>query len=170
MPASAADEGPERLHLARLIEVPMKDLVGGGEGLDILSLHERLLLGQAGFQSRDQPWVGSMRKIPHQFELKGTPQEMRLPGKRQVDGADDGGMLRKDLDEPFLLQPHQRIANGRRAYSVLSGEGVTGEDRARRQGKGQDRFPHPFEDLGSRLATAFKALGHGDREGVRCCA
>lgn len=72
---------------------------------------------------------------------------MRLLGQRDADGADHRGVLREDIDQPFLGEPHQGVAHRRLADAVLRGEIRARQYRAGGQRHGDDHVPHMLEHL-----------------------
>ena len=59
------------------------------------------------------------REPAHDFEFDCLPQEMRLLRQPYVDATDDGRILRENVDQAFLLEPHQCIADRRRTDAEL---------------------------------------------------
>ena len=99
------------------------------------------------------------RQRAHDFQLNRLPQEMRLLGQAHIDPADNGGILRKDVDQAFFLQPHQRIAYRRRTDAELPGQRGARQRRSRRQIKRDDHAAQALENLGRRLTIAIQPLG-----------
>ena len=90
---------------------------------------------------------------------------MRLLRQPHVDPADHGRILREDVDQAFLLEPHQRIADRRRADAELAGQRGARQRRSRRQFQRNDHAAQALEHLRRGLAIAIEPLG-----GTRGCA
>jgi hypothetical protein len=84
---------------------------------------------------------------------------MSLLRQADVDPADDGGVLRKDFNEPFLLKAHQRIADRRRADAELLRQFVARQRRAGWQRQRGNQPPQPFEYLRRRLPITVEPAG-----------
>ena len=98
----------------------MELVVGGHELFEIAGLCVVLLAGDRRVEFGGEGFVTAERQHADDFELDRLPQEMRLLGQPHIDPADHGGVLREDVDQPFLFKPHQRIADRRRADPELA--------------------------------------------------
>ena len=84
---------------------------------------------------------------------------MRLLRQADVDPADDGGVLREDLDQSLFLEAHQRITDRRRADAELLGQRVARQWRAGWQLKRSDQLSQPLEHLRRRLPVTVEPAG-----------
>ncbi|KAG1274545.1 hypothetical protein G6F64_015101 [Rhizopus arrhizus] len=100
------------------MHVAMEGLVGVDELLVFAIGMADPLQVDAGLQALVQHRVGPLRQQVHDLQFQGLAQEMGLPGGRDIDAADDGGVLRIDLDQRFFGQAHEGVADGRLAQSV----------------------------------------------------
>ena len=84
---------------------------------------------------------------------------MRLLGEPDIDPADQRGILREDVDQAFLGEPHQRVADRRRTDAELLGQGGARQRRSRRQRQRKDHVAQPLEYLRRGLAVAIELPG-----------
>src|SRR3954453_14787248 len=147
MSATAAHQRPEFLLAGRGIKLRMKIIVARNEALEVSGLGELLLEGDRVVEAYDQGFAVLLREQPDDFELQRLAQEMGLLGPTDVDAADDGGVLRKHVDQPFFLEPHQGVADRRRADAELCGEIRARQRRARRQFERENGIAQPLEYL-----------------------
>ena len=82
---------------------------------------------------------------------------MRLLGGADVDAADHGGVLRKDVDQPFFAQLEQRVADGGLADAELLGQLGAGQHGAGHQVQRHDGLAQFFKHLGRGMARAVQA-------------
>ena len=122
MTAAAAHQIPKCLIAGRGIEFPVEVIIGRHELLEVSGLGEFLLKRNGVVQLADQRLGVFERQRLDDFELQRLTQEMRLLRQADVDPADDGGVLREDLDQSLFLEAHQRITDRRRADAELAGQ------------------------------------------------
>ena len=159
MPAAAAHQRPDVLLVGSCIELAVELVVGGHEFFEVADLGILLLAGNRRVKFGDERFVVMDREPTHDFEFDRLPQEMRLLRQPHVDPADHGGILREDVDEAFLFEPHQRIADRRRADAELSGECGARQRRPRRQFQRDDHAAEALEYLRRGLAIAIEPVG-----------
>ena len=92
---------------------------------------------------------------------------MRLLRQADVDPADDGGVLRKDLDQSLFLKAHQGVADRRRTDAKLLGQGGPRQRRSRRQRQRGDQLAQPLEYLGRGLPVAVEPVGGAVRRAAQ---
>src|SRR3954463_2220307 len=102
MSAAAAHQRPEFLLAGRGIKLRVKIIVAGDEALEVSGLGELLLERDRVVEAYDQSVVVLLREQPDDFEFQCLAQEMSLLGPADVDSADDGGVLRKHVDQTFF--------------------------------------------------------------------
>lgn len=158
--ALAAHQHPQVRHPRGFVHLAVECLVEQGEFGEILRREHGLLPRHAKAQPLDQRRVGFLRQGAHDFHFHRTPQEMRLLRQGDADGADHGGVLRKDIDQPFLAEPHQRVAHRRLADAVLRGQLGTRQHRAGGQRHRDDHVPHMFEHLRRGMPRAVELEMH----------
>ena len=134
MAAAAANQRPDVLLVGGGIELGVEFVVGGHETFEIAGLGELLLARDGRVEFGDERLVMMSQCEPaHDFEFDRLAQEMRLLRQPHVDPADHGRILRKHLDQTFFFQPHQRVADRRRANPELPGQCGARQRRSRRQ-------------------------------------
>ena len=143
----------------------MELIVGGHELFEIAGLGELLLARDRRVEFGGEGFVMAERQHAHDFELDRLPQEMRLLGQPHIDPADHGGILREDVDQAFLFEPHQRVADRRRADPELAGQCCARQRRSRRQFQRDDHAAQALEYLRRGLAVAIEPVG-GTRGGA----
>jgi hypothetical protein len=84
---------------------------------------------------------------------------VRLQRGRDVDAADEGGVLRKDVDQPFLAQLDQRIAHRCLADAEALGQLGPRQHRARRQLQRQDALAQRVVGSAARPGAAVQPAG-----------
>ncbi|MOA31581.1 hypothetical protein D3C78_1527460 [compost metagenome] len=104
------------------MHVAVEGLVGVDEMLIFTVGVADALQVDAGLQTLMQHRVGPLRQLVHDFQFQRLAQEMGLPGGRNVDPADNRGVLRIDLDQGFFGQAHEGVADGRLAQAVGFGQ------------------------------------------------
>jgi len=159
MAAAAAHQGPDVALVGRRVKLRVEIIVGDHEGFEIAGLGQLLLMADHAVEIRGQRLVFGERQHPHDLELQRLPQEMRLLRQPHVDPADDGGMLREDVDQALFLEPHQGVADRRRADAELGGEPRPRQRRSRRQLKRNDRAAQPLKHLRRGLPFAIQPFG-----------
>src|SRR5688500_2074277 len=107
----------------------MESLVSRRKGLEVLRLHEGLLLRQEALKPCNEPRIRRKGQGPYDLEFKCFPQEVRLMGEGQVNGTHHGGMLREYFDQAVVLKPKQRIPDRRGTETEFLLKGVPVEDR-----------------------------------------
>jgi hypothetical protein len=81
---------------------------------------------------------------------------MRLPGLRDVDAAHDRLVLRKDVDEAFLLESHQRIAHRRLTDAEARRELGARQEHPGWQFERDDPLVQVIDHLGRRMARSIE--------------
>jgi hypothetical protein len=164
--AAAPHQVPQVLDIGGLIHLFVKGLVGQHETVVILGLECRLLLRderlQAGYQHRLRRGGQQM----HQLQLDRLPQEMRLLGRRHIDRPHHRRMLGKDVDQPFLFQPQQGVADRRQAQVEIFGQLDARQHGARLDGERNDHAPQMVENLRRRMTLAVQLERNREFEGA----
>ncbi len=159
---------PQRRDARGRVHVAVEGLVGRHEFLVLAGGVADTLAVDAGLQPLDQQGIGLLRQHVHDFQLDRPSQEVRLARRGDVDAADHRGVLRIDLDQGFLGQFHERVADRRLAQAVGLGQRHARQRRAGRQFEGHDLFAQMFEDLRRGVSRAVQSeLVAGHRSEVR---
>src|SRR5262245_14517702 len=156
MTAAAAYQCPDVLLVGGFIELGMELVVGGHEFLERAGLQDLQLPRDGRVELGNQRLIRLQRQHAHDLQFQRLAQEMRLLRAVYVDPADDRRILREHLDQSFLVEAHQCIADRRRGYAELFRQRRARQRRARRQLQRDDHAAQPFEDLRRRLAVAIK--------------
>jgi hypothetical protein len=101
------------------------------------------------------------RQRAHDFEFDRAAQKMRLHRRSHADLAHDRRVLRKDVDESFFAELHQRVAHGRLAEAVARCEFCARQHRTGLQFERKDHFAQPLENLRRGVAGAVEAMDRG---------
>jgi hypothetical protein len=104
MTAAAAHQVPEFGVAGRGIELLVEVVIGSHEFLELPGLGEFLLQRDSAIQLVNQLFGVIERQRLDDFQLERLAQEMRLLRQANVDPADDGGVLRKDFDQPLFRE------------------------------------------------------------------
>ena len=86
------------------------------------------------------------RQTRRYLHLDRAAQEMRLPGKAEVDAADRGAGLWMDIDKPIVPKPQQGVAQRGGADAIARRQFGPRQRAARQQVERQDADPQVFED------------------------
>ncbi len=89
----------------------MELVVGGHEFLEVALLCKLLLARDRRVEVGDDRRIMADRQRANDLQLNRLSQEVCLLRQAHIDPADDGGILREDVDQAFLREPHQRIAD-----------------------------------------------------------
>jgi len=114
MATTATHQRPDVLLVGGLIELGVELVVGCHEFFESTGLRELLLPRDGRVEPGDQRLVRLQREHAHDLQFQRLAQEMRLLRAVHVDAADHRCILRKHLDQAFLLEAHQRVADRRR--------------------------------------------------------
>ena len=161
VPAAIADQHPEVGHARRIEQHVVKGEIRFVEALEVLLLRVALLLVDDGLKPFDQRGIGRGRERAHHLLLERPAQELRLARQRHVDQADDRAALRKHLDQSRLFEPHQGVADRRRAHAELRLQPQPRQRRPRRKLQRQDHVAQLVEHLGRRLLRPDAGLRIG---------
>ncbi len=137
----------------------MEFIVRRHEFFEVAGLRELLLARDRGIQLGVQCSIRLQRQQAHDLQLQRLTQEMRLLRAMHVDAAHHRCVLRKYLDQTFLVEAHQRIADRRRTDAELFGERGARQRRSRRQLQRNDHAAQAVEHLRRGLTVAVEPGG-----------
>jgi hypothetical protein len=144
----------------------MEGAVGTDEVAVALCRRQRGLLCNGGLHLLGQSRRRLQRELAHQLQLDGAAQEMRLARRRDVDAADQRGVLREHVHEPFFVEAQQRLAHRRLAHSEVVGQFLPRQHGAGCQLQRQDGVAQLLQHLGRGQAGAVESdLREGTHRG-----
>jgi len=137
----------------------MEIIVGSHEFLEVAGSGAFLLQRNCAVQLVHQGIDMLQPERLDDFQLQRLPQEVSLLRQSHIDPAHDRGMLREDVDQAFLLEPHQRVADRGRTDAELRGKCCARQGRSGRQFERDDHVAQPLEHLGCGLTVAIEPVG-----------
>lgn len=159
MPALPAHDGPKLRHTRGVVQRLVEFEVDGRETFEVATARQSALLVHKGAQVLPQHRIGLHGEDAGDLALDLPPQEVRLTRAFQVDEADQGCVLRKDVDKAFFLQPQQRIAHRRRADAAAILQLGARQGGPGNQHKPENLLAQNVDDLRRRVAGASRRTG-----------
>ena len=162
-------------------EIPQPGVAGGpgeagveltvelDEGGKVAAPQGVALLVQQAPRRRNLHLVAVQGQGAGDFQFDGGAQELGFLGIGDVDAGDQGLGLRIDIDQSFLLQLQDGVADRRLADPVKLGEGRARQAGAGLQVQRQDAIAQVVVDLLRRQPFAVDRKGrnvHGLKEGI----